>query len=129
VCANPGIAAIPLSGRISGFQGLRIGLDGLSASSRTITRAPMIALPAPCVCGVEISSNSGGLQPRYARALPVARRTQSGIGHINRPTVHDEAQVPFGRVKASGFGGQAGVAEFTDLRWITLETQGGHFPI
>jgi acyl-CoA reductase-like NAD-dependent aldehyde dehydrogenase len=67
-----------------------------------------------------------------ARALSVARRIQSGICHINGPTVHDEAQMPFGGVKASGygrFGGQAGVAEFTEMRWITIETQGGHFPI
>jgi acyl-CoA reductase-like NAD-dependent aldehyde dehydrogenase len=67
-----------------------------------------------------------------ARALSVARRIQSGICHINGPTVHDEAQMPFGGVKASGygrFGGQAGVAEFTELRWITIESQAGHFPI
>jgi acyl-CoA reductase-like NAD-dependent aldehyde dehydrogenase len=67
-----------------------------------------------------------------ARALSVARRIQSGICHINGPTVHDEAQMPFGGVKASGygrFGGQAGVAEFTELRWITIETQPGQFPI
>jgi acyl-CoA reductase-like NAD-dependent aldehyde dehydrogenase len=67
-----------------------------------------------------------------ARALAVARRIQSGICHINGPTVHDEAQMPFGGVKASGygrFGGQAGVAEFTELRWITIDTQPGHFPI
>ena len=67
-----------------------------------------------------------------ARALAVARRIQSGICHINGPTVHDEAQMPFGGVKASGygrFGGQAGVAEFTELRWITIETQAGQFPI
>jgi acyl-CoA reductase-like NAD-dependent aldehyde dehydrogenase len=67
-----------------------------------------------------------------ARALSVAKRIQSGICHINGPTVHDEAQMPFGGVKASGygrFGGQAGVAEFTELRWITIETQAGHFPI
>ena len=67
-----------------------------------------------------------------ARALTVARRIQSGICHVNGPTVHDEAQMPFGGVKASGygrFGGQAGVAEFTELRWITIESQPGHFPI
>ncbi|HEX2800956.1 MAG TPA: aldehyde dehydrogenase, partial [Phenylobacterium sp.] len=65
------------------------------------------------------------------RALGVAKRIQSGICHINGPTVHDEAQMPFGGVKGSGygrFGGQSGVAEFTELRWITIETQGGHFP-
>lgn len=67
-----------------------------------------------------------------ARGLRVAKQIQSGICHINGPTVHDEAQMPFGGVKASGwgrFGGKAGINEFTDLRWITLETQPGHFPI
>jgi len=67
-----------------------------------------------------------------ARGLTVARRIKSGICHVNGPTVHDEAQMPFGGVGASGygrFGGKAGVAEFTDLRWITIETQPGHYPI
>ena len=67
-----------------------------------------------------------------ARGLRVARQIRSGICHINGPTVHDEAQMPFGGVKASGygrFGGKAGIAEFTELRWITMETQPGHFPI
>jgi len=67
-----------------------------------------------------------------ARGLTLAAQIQSGICHINGPTVHDEAQMPFGGVKASGygrFGGKAGVAEFTDLRWITVETQPGHYPI
>ncbi|WP_428249439.1 aldehyde dehydrogenase [Ferrovibrio sp.] len=66
------------------------------------------------------------------RALMVAKRIESGICHINGPTVHDEAQMPFGGVKASGygrFGGKAGVEQFTELRWITMETQPGHFPI
>lgn len=67
-----------------------------------------------------------------ARGLKVARRIQSGICHVNGPTVHDEAQMPFGGVKASGygrFGGKAGIDAFTELRWITVETQPGHFPI
>jgi benzaldehyde dehydrogenase (NAD) len=67
-----------------------------------------------------------------ARGLKVARRIQSGICHINGATVHDEAQMPFGGVKGSGygrFGGKAGIAEFTELRWLTVETEPGHFPI
>jgi acyl-CoA reductase-like NAD-dependent aldehyde dehydrogenase len=58
------------------------------------------------------------------RAMEVARRIESGICHINGPTVADEAQMPFGGVKASGygrFGGKAVINEFTDLRWITIE--------
>ena len=67
-----------------------------------------------------------------ARAYEVAKRIDSGICHVNGPTVHDEAQMPFGGVKASGygrFGGKAGIAEFTELRWITIETGPQHYPI
>jgi acyl-CoA reductase-like NAD-dependent aldehyde dehydrogenase len=67
-----------------------------------------------------------------ARGLRVARQIRSGICHVNGPTVHDEAQMPFGGTKASGygkFGGKAGIDSFTDLRWITVETEPGHFPI
>lgn len=66
-----------------------------------------------------------------ARALAVAQRIESGICHVNGPTVHDEAQMPFGGVKGSGwgrFGGKAGIAEFTDLRWVTLQTAPRHYP-
>ena len=67
-----------------------------------------------------------------ARGLRVARQIRSGICHVNGPTVHDEAQMPFGGVGASGygrFGGRAGIDAFTELRWITMETQPGHYPI
>lgn len=39
--------------------------------------------------------------------------------------------MPFGGVKASGygrFGGRAAVAEFTELRWITVATAPRHYP-
>ncbi|ERJ38929.1 putative VANILLIN dehydrogenase oxidoreductase protein [Burkholderia sp. AU4i] len=67
-----------------------------------------------------------------ARAMQVAKQIESGICHINGPTVHDEAQMPFGGVKASGygrFGSKASIAEFTDLRWITVQTAPRHYPI
>jgi acyl-CoA reductase-like NAD-dependent aldehyde dehydrogenase len=67
-----------------------------------------------------------------ARGLRVARQIHSGICHVNGPTVHDEAQMPFGGLGASGygrFGGKAGIDQFTELRWITIETLPGHYPI
>jgi benzaldehyde dehydrogenase (NAD) len=67
-----------------------------------------------------------------ARGLSIARRIHSGICHVNGPTVHDEAQMPFGGVGASGygrFGGRQGIDSFTETRWITIETQPGHYPI
>ncbi|MGP6089648.1 aldehyde dehydrogenase [Antarctobacter jejuensis] len=66
------------------------------------------------------------------RAMTVARRIESGICHINGPTVHDEAQMPFGGVKDSGygrFGGTAAIEEFTTLRWITIQDSPPHYPI
>ncbi|MDB5556911.1 MAG: vdh [Rhizobium sp.] len=65
------------------------------------------------------------------RAMAVAARIESGICHINGPTVGDEAQMPFGGVKGSGygrFGGKAAINEFTDLRWITIEDPHQHYP-
>jgi acyl-CoA reductase-like NAD-dependent aldehyde dehydrogenase len=66
-----------------------------------------------------------------AKGIELAKRIESGICHINGPTVHDEAQMPFGGVKASGygrFGGKAGINEFTELRWITIQTTPRHYP-
>ena len=67
-----------------------------------------------------------------ARALALAQRVESGICHINGPTVHDEAQMPFGGVKSSGygsFGGKASIEHFTQLRWVTLQNGPRHYPI
>lgn len=67
-----------------------------------------------------------------ARGLRVARRIRSGICHVNGPTVQDEPQMPFGGVGASGygrFGGKAGIEAFTELRWITIASEPGHYPI
>src|SRR5471032_334006 len=66
------------------------------------------------------------------RAMNLAKRIESGICHINGPTVHDEAQIPFGGVKASGygrFGSKASIAEFTYLRWITIQNEARHYPV
>ncbi|MFB4373675.1 aldehyde dehydrogenase [Agrobacterium sp. CR_3] len=79
----------------------------------------------------EYGLSSAVFSRNVERAMAVARRIESGICHINGPTVHDEAQMPFGGVKASGygrFGGRAAIAEFTDLRWITVEDAQQHYP-
>jgi len=72
------------------------------------------------------------LLDRVTPSMRIAKRIESGICHINGPTVHDEAQMPFGGTKNSGygrFGGMAGVAEFTELRWITIQDGTPHYPI
>jgi acyl-CoA reductase-like NAD-dependent aldehyde dehydrogenase len=66
------------------------------------------------------------------RAQAVARRIESGICHVNALTIYDEPQMPFGGMKASGygrFGGEAGVHEFTELRWISVHEGEHDYPI
>ena len=66
-----------------------------------------------------------------SRAVEVANAIESGICHINGPTVFDEAQMPFG-VKGSGygrFGGTFGINEFTDVRWMTINSKTLRYPL
>jgi acyl-CoA reductase-like NAD-dependent aldehyde dehydrogenase len=66
-----------------------------------------------------------------ARARRIAGRLETGVCHINGPTVYDDPAMPFGGVKASGhgrFGGEAVIEEFTELRWITVQDPRTDFP-
>jgi acyl-CoA reductase-like NAD-dependent aldehyde dehydrogenase len=65
------------------------------------------------------------------RGLALAERLQSGIVHVNDQPVHDEPQMPFGGVKDSGwgrFGGAAAADEFTELKWVTVQSGTRPFP-
>jgi acyl-CoA reductase-like NAD-dependent aldehyde dehydrogenase len=75
--------------------------------------------------------SSGIITTDADRALALAQRLDAGIVHINDQPVGDEPQMPFGGLKDSGFGrfgGQAVVDEFTDLRWITVQSGSHPFP-
>ncbi|MGH1464786.1 MAG: aldehyde dehydrogenase [Cognatishimia sp.] len=79
----------------------------------------------------EYGLSSAVYSSNIQRAMSVADRIDSGICHINGPTVSDEAQMPFGGVKDSGygrFGGKAGIDAFTSIRWVTIEDPHQHFP-
>jgi acyl-CoA reductase-like NAD-dependent aldehyde dehydrogenase len=65
------------------------------------------------------------------RALQVAMRIQAGHVHVNGSTVQNEAQAPYGGMKASGYGrfdGRAVISEFTELKWITIEPSDQPYP-
>jgi acyl-CoA reductase-like NAD-dependent aldehyde dehydrogenase len=65
------------------------------------------------------------------RGFALAQQVDAGIVHVNDQPVGDEPQMPFGGVKDSGwgrFGGQAVMDEFTDLRWVTIQSGTHPFP-
>jgi len=65
------------------------------------------------------------------RGLSIAQRLRTGMAHINDSSVNDEPHVPFGGIGASGLGrhgGKPGIDTFTELRWVTLERGGRHYP-
>jgi acyl-CoA reductase-like NAD-dependent aldehyde dehydrogenase len=74
---------------------------------------------------------AGILTSDLDRGMSIARLIESGIVHVNDQPVGDEPQMPFGGVKDSGwgrFGGRAAVEEFTELRWVTVQSGTRHFP-
>lgn len=76
--------------------------------------------------------SAGILTGDVDRGFALAQLIESGIVHVNDQPVGDEPQMPFGGVKDSGwgrFGGQAAIDEFTELRWVTIQSGRGHpFP-
>jgi acyl-CoA reductase-like NAD-dependent aldehyde dehydrogenase len=74
---------------------------------------------------------AGILTSDVDRGLALAQRLETGIVHVNDQPVGDEPQMPFGGVKDSGwgrFGGQAAIDEFTELRWVTVQSGSHPYP-
>ena len=65
------------------------------------------------------------------KAMDIALKLEAGMVHINSTTILDEAHVPFGGVKNSGFGREGGrysMDEMTELKWITIQLGQQHYP-
>jgi acyl-CoA reductase-like NAD-dependent aldehyde dehydrogenase len=75
--------------------------------------------------------SSGIITTDADRGLELAQRIEAGIVHVNDQTIGDEPQMPFGGVKDSGFGrfgASASIHEFTELRWVTVQSGSHPFP-
>jgi acyl-CoA reductase-like NAD-dependent aldehyde dehydrogenase len=66
------------------------------------------------------------------RAMAVADRIDAGSRHVNMATLHDQPQMAFGGVKASGYGrfnGLEAIYEFTDTCLLTVRSEPApHYP-
>jgi acyl-CoA reductase-like NAD-dependent aldehyde dehydrogenase len=99
-----------------------VAIDVVDSAEQAIERANSTAY----------GLSAGILTADTDRGFALAQLLESGIVHVNDQPVGDEPQMPFGGVKDSGwgrFGGQAVIDEFTELRWITVQSGTGHpFP-
>lgn len=62
------------------------------------------------------------------KALTLAQSINSGMVHINAPTIADEPHVPFGGVGESGFGREGtdiDIDTLTEWKWITVQLPTG----
>ena len=58
------------------------------------------------------------------KAMHFAKNVGAGMCHINGPTVHDEAHIPFGGNGESGVGREgtdADMEAMTELKWVTVQ--------
>lgn len=65
------------------------------------------------------------------KAMAFSEGLEAGMVHINGPTIRDEPVVPFGGVKDSGMGREGGkfaMDDFTELKWITIQTGQHSYP-
>ena len=66
----------------------------------------------------------------HARGLALAQGFDTGIVHVNAPTMASEAALPVGGVKDSGWGrsGLYSIEDFTELRLTTMSDRPGKYP-
>jgi acyl-CoA reductase-like NAD-dependent aldehyde dehydrogenase len=80
-----------------------------------------VELANDCEFGLTAAVITNDLQ----KSLYVVEHIESGMVHVNGPTIRDEPIIPFGGVKNSGSGregGQFSMNEFTELKWVTIQT-------
>jgi acyl-CoA reductase-like NAD-dependent aldehyde dehydrogenase len=61
------------------------------------------------------------------KALTLAHEVETGMIHINAPSVYDEPHVPFGGIGDSGFGREGvdiDIDALTQWKWITIQLPG-----
>jgi len=110
-----------------------------SELARLETFGPVVAIEAVDDADAAVRSanatgyglSAGIITTDVDRGLTLADRLESGIVHVNEQTVGDEPQMPFGGVKDSGwgrFGGTAALDEFTELKWVTVQSGSHPYP-
>jgi len=86
-----------------------------------------MAIANDCEYGLSSAVITNDLQ----KSLIMIDGLEAGMVHINGPTIRDEPVAPFGGVKSSGMGREGGrfsMEDFTELKWVTVQTGQQKFP-
>ncbi|NIO43022.1 MAG: aldehyde dehydrogenase family protein, partial [Burkholderiales bacterium] len=57
-------------------------------------------------------------------AMRYVNEVESGMVHVNGPSLHDEPHVPFGGTKDSGYGREGteeDIEAMTEWKWVTIQ--------
>ncbi len=105
--------------------------DELFGPVATVTRADSADHALALANNSSYGLSSAVLTNDLQLAMRFALELESGMVHLNGPTVHDEPTVPFGGVKDSGSGREGGrwsVDEMTEVKWVTIQMGRRHYP-
>ena len=105
--------------------------DELFGPVATVTRADNADHALALANNSSYGLSSAVLTNDLQLAMRFALELESGMVHLNGPTVHDEPTVPFGGVKDSGSGREGGrwsVEEMTEVKWVTIQMGRRHYP-
>jgi benzaldehyde dehydrogenase (NAD) len=95
-------------------------------SYSSLDEAVALASASPYGLSLGILSNDG------LRALELASKIPTGAIHINDQTVADEAVIPFGGTGISGngsrMGGLANLDAYTEIQWVTAQSELPAYP-
>jgi aldehyde dehydrogenase (NAD+) len=75
--------------------------------------------------------SAGVITNDIQKAMDIIETLETGMVHINGPSVRDEPVIPFGGRKESGFGVEGGhfsMDEVTELKWVTIQTGQNKYP-
>lgn len=116
----------------------RLHGDGCHQASRTAAEsgAPVIVVKDDTEAVAVANDIDYGLAAIQTgsreRGRAMADQLETGIVHVNDPTLNNDAYAPFGGTGASGngarFGSQSSWDEFTQWRWVTIRDQAHGFP-
>ncbi len=111
---------------------MRIFHEEVFGPVATIIKAKDIDHAIDMANDTEYGLSSAAVTNNLTYAKRLSEEIESGMVHINGPTIMDEAHIPFGGTKNSGMGREGGhfsIEEMTELKWVTVEAVGNrHYP-